>query len=256
MKLRDISQPARRGLHTPLQAAVKSRRPDVARHLLTLGADVNAPVPKIVDAYIDPDDVVPPRTALQAAVENGDVEMIDLLLDAGVDVCAPAGYDSGATAVQLAAGNGHIGITRRLVSLGADVGAAGARRRGRTALQAAAEGGRVDMVQFLLECGAGRLEDATIESRLAYSRARRLARRNGHVAAEGLLQAHEERLAVAGGTEVSGTDCSGLDDSDLDSLASYESGLASEDEGGHYAPEQDISEEQDDEGYGEYEETY
>lgn len=243
---KDISQPARRNLPTPLQIAAKSRRVDVARHLLSLGADVNAPPSKIID--LGDGEASFPRTAFQAAVETGETEMIELLLDAGADVHAAPGYDSGATALQLAAGNGYIGIVRRLIALGADVNATGAPRRGRTALQAAAERGRLDMVQFLLECGAATVIDRSTEAREAYWRARGLARRNGHVAVDGLLRKYEEQVAATGyrggfDTYVMASDesCSSDEDEDDDE---------DEDEDGYYSPEEDGSI-GDDEGWSE-----
>ena len=240
---KDIQQPARRNLPTPLQAAAKARRVDITRHLLSLGADINSPPSKIID--LGGGEVLLPRTAFQAAVETGEVEMIELLLDAGADIHAESGYDSGATALQLAAGNGYIGIARRLIALGADVNAAGARRRGRTALQAAAERGRLDMVQFLLECGAAGTMDRSIESRDVYWRARRLARRNGHIAVDGLLQAYEERMTA-------GRSSGDFEAYEMgsDGSCSFDEGEDDEDEGGYYSPEDDGSV-GDDEGWGE-----
>lgn len=240
---KDIQQPARRNLPTPLQAAAKARRVDITRHLLSLGADINFPPPKIID--LGDGEVLLPRTAFQAAVETGEVEMIELLLDAGADIHAESGYNSGATALQLAAGNGYIGIARRLIALGADVNAAGARRRGRTALQAAAERGRLDMVQFLLECGATGTMDPSIESRDVYWRARRLAKRNGHVAVDGLLQAYEERMNA-------GRPSGDFEAYEMgsDGSCSSDEGENEEDEDGNYSPEDDGSV-GDDEGWGE-----
>lgn len=259
MSPKDITQRARRKLGTPLQTAARVRRPDVARHLLSAGADVNAPPPQII--YYAADEVVPPRTALQWAVENGDVEMTELLLEAGADASAPAGHDSGATALQLAAGNGHLGIARRLMGLGADVNAAGAKRRGRTALQAAAEGGRLDMVEFLLECGAGRLGDGGVLSRAGYAQARRLARKNGHMAVEALLEAHEKKWVDVGDTHkvyeeptaaaAAVVGAGGGEESNSDSSTSSARSVTSDDESGYYSPEEGNGEEGDDEGYEE-----
>ncbi|KAM5356951.1 hypothetical protein ACJ41O_003597 [Fusarium nematophilum] len=151
----DKFERARSNLDTPLQAAVRHRRLDISRFLLSLGADVNAPASESLVVDNDWSGPVLPRTALQAAVENTDDKMVDLLLKVGADVNSPPGEDSGATALQIAAGKGHMDMVRRLLVLGADVDAEGAVWHGRTALEAAAEGGRLDMVQFLLEEGAG-----------------------------------------------------------------------------------------------------
>ena len=229
----DISQPARRRLPTPLQMAVKGRRPDIARLLISLGADVNAPCPKgLGNRWAESVERV--RTALQAAVELGDLEMIDLLLDAGADVNAPPGRACGATALQLAAGNGHIGIAQKLVGLGADVNAAGARREGRTALEMAAGRGRLDMVRFLLECGAGTAESESFELRAAYRRACSLAEESGHLAVYYMLRGHCEDLE-----ETSGADQSTLSGDGSDS----------DDERRYYSSEDESGEGNDDEGY-------
>ncbi|KAL2691344.1 hypothetical protein Neosp_001728 [[Neocosmospora] mangrovei] len=156
----DRFERARVELDTPLQAAVRHRRLDIARFLLYLGADINAPASEGLVADNDFSDPVLPRTALQAAIENADDKMVDLLLKAGANINAPPGEDSGATALQIAAGKGHMDMVKRLLALGADVNAQGAIWNGRTALEAAAEGGRLDMVQFLLEAGAGEHEGA------------------------------------------------------------------------------------------------
>ncbi|KAI8723091.1 hypothetical protein NCS52_00164100 [Fusarium sp. LHS14.1] len=156
----DRFERARSDFETPLQAAVQHRRLEVARFLLFLGADVNAPASEGLVAENDFSDPILPRTALQAAVENADDKMVDLLLKAGANINAPPGEDSGATALQIAAGKGHMDMVKRLLALGGDVNAQGAVWNGRTALEAAAEGGRLDMVQFLLEAGAGEYEGA------------------------------------------------------------------------------------------------
>lgn len=61
------------------------------------------------------------RTPLQHAVELGNMEIFNLLLEHGADVNAPAADDGGVTALQIAAIQGYIGIARRLLDLGADV---------------------------------------------------------------------------------------------------------------------------------------
>jgi ankyrin repeat protein len=87
----DICQPARSNLDTPLQAAVRHRRVGVAQYLLSLGANVNAQASGRLIVREDWSEPLLPRTALQAAVENGHVEMMDLLLDAGPTSTAPPG---------------------------------------------------------------------------------------------------------------------------------------------------------------------
>ena len=201
MSLEDVTYAADKLLYTPLQGAARFKRLDVVRHLVSLGVDVNVAAPPCRNPLEADDEWEPlmPRTALQAAVEHGDIEMIDLLLSAGADVNGPPARSSGATALQLAAGTGQIGTARKLMNLGADINAPGAEVHGRTALEAAAEQGRLDMVQFLLESGA----KVTGEYKRVYYRSVRFARRNGYGAVERLIREwkwereQEEGLAVA-----------------------------------------------------------
>lgn len=90
-----------------------------------------------------------PRTALQHAVEKENFELVTILVNAGANINAPAGTDSGATALQIACFQGSILMVQYLLGLGADVHADGAARNGRTALQGAAEHGRKDVVELL-----------------------------------------------------------------------------------------------------------
>lgn len=182
----DRFERARSDLDTPLQAAVRYERLDIARFLLFLGADANAPASEEPVADNDWSDPILPRTALQAAVENADDKMVDLLLKVGANINAPPGKDSGATALQIAAGKGHMDMVKRLLALGAEVNAQGADWNGRTALEAAAEGGRLDMVQFLLEAGAGARSDEGCW--LGYEGAIELAEERGHDAVAQVLK--------------------------------------------------------------------
>ncbi|KAH8679378.1 ankyrin repeat-containing domain protein [Ilyonectria robusta] len=90
------------------------------------------------------------RTVFQLAVEKGQTEVFDILVEAGANVNEPAGDSDGATALQLAAQKGYLGIAERLLALGADVSAPGFGRSGLTALMKAAFHGRTDMLQLLL----------------------------------------------------------------------------------------------------------
>jgi len=95
-------------------------------------------------------------TALQGAACSGDIELVQILLDACADVNPPpgAGPFGGRTALQIAAGH-DIELVQLLLSVGANVNAPAASNRltGRTALQAAAEVGNIESVQMLLEVG-------------------------------------------------------------------------------------------------------
>jgi len=178
----------RHDVDTALQFAVRLQRGDVARLLLTRGADVNG-LPAVLVPAVEPGadqqpNPWPPRSALQAAVETGDMELAELLIDRGADVNGPIALDSGASALQLAAMRGLLGIARQLLELGARVNADRAERHGRTALEGAAEMGRLDMVHFLLEQGAR----ITGRGAWQYLRAVGFARRNGHNAVARLLE--------------------------------------------------------------------
>lgn len=97
---------------------------------------------------------MPPGTAIQQAVQYGNLDLITLLINLGAIVNAPAARDSGATALQIASIKGYLPLARFLIEKGADINAPAAQLNGRTALQGAAEQGRLDMVVFLLLSGA------------------------------------------------------------------------------------------------------
>ena len=116
------------------------------------------------------------RTALQRAAEIGHLKLVDILLDANADVNAPPAPKRGATALQCAAIGGHLEIAHRLLRAGANINAEGSKRDGRTALEGAVEHGRLEMVHFLLERGA-RIRGVY---KCQYDQAVELAKYNGH----------------------------------------------------------------------------
>lgn len=128
------------------------------------------------------------RSPLQRAVEDGNLEMIDLLLECGADVNAPAAHDGGAMALQLAAIQGLLGIARRLIDLGANVNAPRADQYGRTALEGAAEHGRLDMDHLLLDCGASVVGDGFLQ----YFKAIRFGKIEKHAVVANFLKNHRE----------------------------------------------------------------
>ncbi|BCS18261.1 uncharacterized protein APUU_11089A [Aspergillus puulaauensis] len=166
---------------TALQGAVRKQSVSVVRKLLGFAdTDINYAAK---GAY--------GRTALQYAVENGNVELVMILLNHGADInSVPAEY-GGATALQLAAIQGYLGLARRLIDLGANVNAAGADIEGRTALEGAAEHGRVDMVHMLLDEGALIFGDAGEKQ---YKNAVQRARGNGHYAVARMLEAFKNKV--------------------------------------------------------------
>ncbi|OJJ01298.1 hypothetical protein ASPVEDRAFT_82823 [Aspergillus versicolor CBS 583.65] len=184
---------------TALQIAVREQKVSVVRKLLGFAdTDINCAAKGHRG-----------RTALQHAVEKGNLELITMLLNHDADVTSPPAENRGATALQLAAIKGYLPIARRLLDLGADVNAAGADIEGRMALEGAAEHGRVDMVHMLLEEGAWILGDAGEKQ---YKNAVSLARKNGHYAVARMLERFKSRaeqvhghissIAVDGGGEV------------------------------------------------------
>jgi ankyrin repeat protein len=166
---------------SPLQMAVRLSRTEVIRDFLELEVNVNSDPPPAPWG-----NSCEPRTALQLAVESGNVDLVHRFLDAGADVNGPAARHSGATALQLAAARGYLGLAKLLIEHGADISAAGARELGRTALEIAAEHGRIDIVQFFLNHVPGALTNG--DHTHQYIRAVRFAERNGHMAVAMVLR--------------------------------------------------------------------
>lgn len=160
------------GTYTPLQAAVKHQYIEVATELAK-SADVN---------FLG--NGARRRTPLQHAVENGNMELVNMLLKRGARVDGAPAEDGGATALQIASLRGYIGIAQRMLDLGADVNEPPAKRNGRTALQGAAEYGRIDMLHMLLDKGPLVVGDAERH----YHKAVQLAEGNGHMAAAKILK--------------------------------------------------------------------
>jgi ankyrin repeat protein len=126
------------------------------------------------------------RTTLQAATSAEDPDPdIDLLLFHGADVNAPPATRGGVTALQGAAIRGDFRIVRMLLAHEADVNAAPAQEEGRTAVEGAAEHGRLDMMRLLLSVGA------KADPVLGFLRAIELAEKNGHLALADLLREYE-----------------------------------------------------------------
>lgn len=93
-------------------------------------------------------------TALQSAVASRNIDIVELLLQRGADVNAPANEHGGQTALQIAASqNNHI-MVKLLRGYGADVNGLPSPIRGRSALQEAASRGSMQLTKYLLVSGA------------------------------------------------------------------------------------------------------
>ncbi|KAL3477062.1 hypothetical protein BJX99DRAFT_270011 [Aspergillus californicus] len=166
---------------TPLQAAVKHQQTSLVQMM------VDRPPTDIDINYLGSG--IRTRTPLQHAVENGNMDLIDLLLAHGADVNSPPSWYGGATALQLASIQGFVGIARKLIRLGATVNAPPAEMEGRTALEGAAEYGRIDILKLLLENGASLTSE---EENGQYEHALHLAEKNGHAAAAKVLRSFKD----------------------------------------------------------------
>lgn len=91
-----------------------------------------------------------PHSVLSSAAEAGHLEIVDLLLNAGVDVNGLG--DNHASALQAAAWGGHLDVVRRLLLAGASVDIAS--KWGWRPIHSALWTGRQDIAQLLLDHGA------------------------------------------------------------------------------------------------------
>lgn len=191
----------------PLFNAVSCSDQHLVQTLLDEGADANGRTPRrntvfqtavkkgnidlielLLNAGADMEAYSPtdaPRTALQYAAQRGNTVVVRFLLERGANCNAPAADLMGATALQAAAIGGNLQITLMLLKAGANINAPAARIHGRSALEAAAEHGRLDILSLFLKNDT---DTDGLESRCRD--AAMLAEREGHVYISRMLRAY------------------------------------------------------------------
>jgi uncharacterized protein len=121
----------------PIVAAAKSGDVRTLKALIARKADVNAPAPDT-------------SSALHWAVQNENLEMVNLLLTAGAKVDVATRYK--VTPLSIAASNGNAAIIERLIKAGADPNSTSVDSQ--TVLMTAALNGKLDALRMLLKNGA------------------------------------------------------------------------------------------------------
>nr|QBK90458.1 MAG: ankyrin repeat protein [Pithovirus LCPAC103] len=147
---------------TPIEIAVRLNEPNIVRLLLTAGADPNiyskrsrSPISVAVGSgYIEIVRVLLPHSnlrskaeALSHAASSGRIDMVGLLLAAGVDI------SKASQALTLASRIGHIDIVRLLLAAGVNPNVYISERT-ENALTAAIDEGHIEIVRLLLASGA------------------------------------------------------------------------------------------------------
>jgi ankyrin repeat protein len=149
---------------SPLITAISRGDIDLARYLISVGADVNL-------GHERDDAEYPVVTPLRIAVATGRVDLVRLLLENHADVhavceCGDYEYSIGysstpkprksftATALQAAAFNGNIDIVVSLLKAGSDINERAHGNNGQTALYAATNAGKFSVVELLVQSGA------------------------------------------------------------------------------------------------------
>jgi ankyrin repeat protein len=149
---------------SPLITALSRGDIDLARYLISVGADVNL-------GHERSDAEYPVVTPLRMAVATGRVDLVYLLLENHADVhavceCGDYRYSIGysgtpdprksftATALQAAAFNGNIDMVVSLLKAGSKINERAHGNDGQTALYAATNAGKASTVELLVQSGA------------------------------------------------------------------------------------------------------
>ncbi|PQE13394.1 multiple ankyrin repeats single kh domain protein [Rutstroemia sp. NJR-2017a BVV2] len=179
----DINCHTKRGNHDLLYKAVGVEDLDFIRLLLNYGArprpqclqkaaeQGNLPIIQLlINAGANINTYQPTilsKNALQAAASMGNMDMVKYLLDQDADVNWPAGDTYGLTALQAAVTSGCVELVQFLITRGADVNAPAANEGGITALQGAVRRNNKPLVDLLLEAGANANDEPANEGGLS-----------------------------------------------------------------------------------------
>jgi ankyrin repeat protein len=124
-----------------LYYAVSERNLEMIRFLINQGADPNG-------------NMGGARSILQLATDLGDMEIIQVLIEAGADCNKATSYHHPLNPLQTAVDMGNFELAKYFMSVGADINWPPYKIEGATALQMAVQKQNVDMVDFLLDRGA------------------------------------------------------------------------------------------------------
>ncbi|KAF4485947.1 Ankyrin-1 [Colletotrichum fructicola Nara gc5] len=143
------------------------------------------------------------RTPLNAASENGHLDVVKLLLDKGADITVP--NSDGWTPLNTASDNGHLDVVKLLLAKGADITVPNS--DGWTPLNAASDSGHLEVVKLLFAKGA----NITVPNGDGWTPLN-AASDNGHLEVVKLLLAKGANITVAnnkGWTPLYAASCKG-----------------------------------------------
>ncbi|KAK8115692.1 hypothetical protein PG984_012194 [Apiospora sp. TS-2023a] len=166
---------------SPLKYAVVTSDISLVRDCMDLGVDVDVSegISKSNRQFLR-------ETPLSFSIENGDFDIVELLLERGADVNR-SGNGGSSTPLAAACKKGYIGIVMKLLRAGADPNGQSPCRFS-TALERAAMHGRLDITHLLLRNGV----QTEGTGRLPYIKAVRLASLCGHLQIHELLRSQRQ----------------------------------------------------------------